>query len=186
MSLGRTAAPRCQVPSCKRDATAGEDWLEPPLDAVSAFRLGVELRLTVRDLAVVLALCEEHGTELATAAWAPAEELLSRWRWQPLPGSGSDGISAVMLIRFAPPDFRRPPGRQDGIRRTQPSGRHHPVRRTTEALAAFCGRRMDHPGHASAPRTIWARGAVPCDSVDWPECLVHRAQRREPDKHECR
>ena len=40
-----------------------------------------------------------------------------------------------MLIRFAPPNLRRAHGRQGGMRRAQSSGRRHPVRRRTEALA---------------------------------------------------
>jgi hypothetical protein len=75
----------CQVPDCGREATAGEDWRQPPLNAVEVYRLGTQLRLAVTDTAVSLLLCEDHARELATAGWQPVLDLLDRWGWQPLP-----------------------------------------------------------------------------------------------------
>ena len=78
----------CQVPHCDAEATAGEDWREPFLGPVEAYRLGIQLRLSVVDLAVVLRLCEPHAKELAAVGWGPVEERLSSWGWQPLPRPG--------------------------------------------------------------------------------------------------
>jgi hypothetical protein len=38
----------------------------------------------VKDLAVVLALCDEHADQLTRAAWAATLDLLTRWGWRPL------------------------------------------------------------------------------------------------------
>ena len=76
----------CDVPGCEAEATHGEDWSStPPLQPVRAYRVGAELQLIVRDLAVRLALCADHSEALAAAGWAPVLELLDGWGWQPIP-----------------------------------------------------------------------------------------------------
>lgn len=79
----------CQVPGCGEDATRGEDWQEPQLRPVEAYRQGIELGLTVRDIAVVLRLCDTHADELARTAWEASERLLAAWQWRPLPPSSA-------------------------------------------------------------------------------------------------
>jgi hypothetical protein len=48
------------------------------------------MRLTVKDIAVVLALCEAHADELLTLAWIPVEDRLRAWGWSPLPPKQSN------------------------------------------------------------------------------------------------
>lgn len=76
---------KCQVPECERAATHGQDWGEQDLAPVQAYRLGTRLRLTVADIGVVLLLCEEHASTLATTAWEPTLARLREWGWEPLP-----------------------------------------------------------------------------------------------------
>jgi hypothetical protein len=44
----------------------------------------MELTLTAKDTAVVLAVCDFHGDVLATAAWDGIESRLADWDWRPL------------------------------------------------------------------------------------------------------
>ena len=79
------AATSCQVPGCGRAAVFGDDWgPDPRRQGLTDFRLGLELRLRVRDLGVVLALCEAHADELLTLAWTPVLDRLDSWGWRPL------------------------------------------------------------------------------------------------------
>jgi len=75
---------RCEVPECDREAAFGDDWPPSNRSPLVAFRLGIELRLEVRDLAVLLALCEAHADELTTLAWTPVLQRLESWKWTPL------------------------------------------------------------------------------------------------------
>jgi len=77
------SVPDCAVPHCSNPATKGEDWKNPH-EPLVVHRLGVELRLMVRDKAVVLTLCDEHAIELALAAWQPVLDKLGEWNWKPL------------------------------------------------------------------------------------------------------
>ena len=54
------------------------------MQPITSYQEGMELTLTVRDLAVTLALCDEHGRELSTAGWRSILELLHGWGWRPL------------------------------------------------------------------------------------------------------
>ena len=77
----------CVVPGCEHAATVGEDWSSsPPLEPIRAYRKGVEMQLAVRDLAVTLTLCAEHGEALAAAGWAAVLAQLDGWGWQPING----------------------------------------------------------------------------------------------------
>ena len=75
----------CVVPDCGRQATNGENWrAECGLTPLVAHQKGIELKLTVRDIAVVLELCDEHAGELTGAAWKGALDVLAGWGWEPL------------------------------------------------------------------------------------------------------
>lgn len=74
---------QCQVPGCGREATHGQDWSEPDLAPVEAYLVGIQMRLTVQDIAVILLLCEEHAATLAATAWEPAISQLREWGWTP-------------------------------------------------------------------------------------------------------
>jgi hypothetical protein len=67
-----------------RRASRGEDWATNAIEPIVAFRLGIELRLKVRDLAVVLALCEDHANVVSSSAWDAVEATLANWQWRPL------------------------------------------------------------------------------------------------------
>lgn len=71
--------PLCIVPDCRHPATAGETWSDRPLKPIRAYRKGIELSLTVRDLAVTLALCDEHAAALTSAAWDSVLTQLDEW-----------------------------------------------------------------------------------------------------------
>jgi hypothetical protein len=79
--------PSCQVPECHKAAVRGEDWTSSGLAPLVAFRNGIELDLTVRDLAVSLTLCEAHANDLTDAAWVGVVGLLDIWEWKPLGGT---------------------------------------------------------------------------------------------------
>ena len=79
-----SAVTECQVPGCIRTASRGEDWTSKAIEPIVAFRLGTELRLKVRDLAVVLALCEDHANVVSSSAWDAVEATLASWEWRPL------------------------------------------------------------------------------------------------------
>jgi len=55
---------------------------------IEQYQKGIRLSLSVKDLAVRLALCDEHAQEL-TAAWAPVLTKLAEWGWRPLRGMTS-------------------------------------------------------------------------------------------------
>jgi hypothetical protein len=44
----------------------------------------MQLRLTVQDIAVTLALCDEHAAELTRIGWEPILAKLTDWGWRPL------------------------------------------------------------------------------------------------------
>jgi hypothetical protein len=73
----------CSVPGCSREGTYGEGWREPPHQPLTAYRLGIEMRLTVKDIALVLVLCEAHADELMKLAWTPVDARLAEWGWPP-------------------------------------------------------------------------------------------------------
>ncbi|MEH0982372.1 hypothetical protein [Micromonospora sp. CPCC 205556] len=78
--------PTCMANGCPRPATRGEAWTDDPLEAIAQYRKGIRLELAVKDLAVRLALCDEHARELIAAAWEAVLSKLSGWDWQPLRG----------------------------------------------------------------------------------------------------
>ncbi len=81
----------CVVPGCEGVAELGEDWAtSAELQPILSYNQGIEMAPTVRDLAVGLTVCEEHGSELSTAGWQPIVELLDSWGWRPQPSSNID------------------------------------------------------------------------------------------------
>jgi hypothetical protein len=75
----------CLVPGCERTATRGDEWsAEDAVEPLVSYRLGIELRLGVADIAVRLSLCEPHADELTGAAWQTVEAKLGAWGWKPL------------------------------------------------------------------------------------------------------
>jgi len=75
--------PRCDVRDCAEAATRGEMWDGDQWGPIEAYRKGIQLRLTVLDLAVMLKLCDTHAKTLVDAAWTPALTLLGEWGWRP-------------------------------------------------------------------------------------------------------
>ena len=74
----------CDAPECQSPATRGDEWGDEALLPLEAYRKGIQLRLTVQDLAVGLRVCEEHARVLTEAAWAPVLATLENWDWKPL------------------------------------------------------------------------------------------------------
>jgi hypothetical protein len=75
----------CLVPGCERTAVRGDDWsVEDAVEPLVAYRLGIELRLSVADIAVRLSLCQQHADEVTDAAWQTVEARLREWGWKPL------------------------------------------------------------------------------------------------------
>jgi hypothetical protein len=74
----------CMVKDCNRPATRGQAWTDEPLDEIGQYQKGIQLSLTVHDIAVRLALCDGHAQELTAAAWRPVLTLLDEWGWHPL------------------------------------------------------------------------------------------------------
>ena len=72
------------MPGCGNEATRGETWTEPSLQPIVSYRSGVEMALTVRDIAVVLSLCGDHATGLSDVGWQAMLGLLKDWGWRPL------------------------------------------------------------------------------------------------------
>ena len=68
----------CRVPTCVRPATAG-DWQEP----FGKFRWGVELSVTVADLAFTWPLCAGHAQVLLARALDAVGATLNEWNLQP-------------------------------------------------------------------------------------------------------
>ena len=78
--------PTCQVPGCEQPRRVlGGMVAAATFAPVVGNRVGIELALTVKDIAVVLALCDFHADVLAAAAWDAIEERLGDWGWPPLP-----------------------------------------------------------------------------------------------------
>ena len=71
------------VPGCSNPSSKGEDW-QTVHEPLPSYRLGIELRLTLRDIAVVLTLCDDHAAEPLIAAWRQLIDKLSEWGWKPL------------------------------------------------------------------------------------------------------
>ena len=67
------------VPGCQNAAKLGEDWKQPPLGPIEGNRHGIQVQLSVEDIAVAVALCEEHANELTKAAWEAASRTLDSW-----------------------------------------------------------------------------------------------------------
>jgi hypothetical protein len=82
----------CAVRDCGRPATRGQSWTGEPLDEIGQYQKGIRLSLTVEDIAVRLALCDDHARELTSAAWMPVLSLLDEWGWRPLQHNGGDGV----------------------------------------------------------------------------------------------
>jgi len=76
---------KCPARSCDRPATRGEGWTAERLGDIEQFRVGIRLGLTVKDIAVRLALCDHHARQLTTAAWEAVLSKLAEWDWKPLP-----------------------------------------------------------------------------------------------------
>jgi hypothetical protein len=74
----------CLVPGCSERPVVGEDWRDGGLAPARGYRQGLELQVTVKDLAVTLALCDDHGRELVELGWSPMLERLATWGWKPL------------------------------------------------------------------------------------------------------
>lgn len=68
----------CRVPACENLASAGL-WREP----FSRFRWGVNLAITVEDLAFDWPLCAEHADALSEAALDAVGETLNGWGLDP-------------------------------------------------------------------------------------------------------
>ena len=68
----------CRVPDCGQAATSGE-WREP----FSKFRWGVELSVTVQDLALTWPLCADHADDLLAGALNGVEATLTEWGLRP-------------------------------------------------------------------------------------------------------
>ncbi|MEV4481787.1 hypothetical protein [Micromonospora coxensis] len=57
-----------------------------PLERIEQYQKGIKLELSVEDLAVRLALCDEHARDLTAAGWEAVLSKLAGWGWQPLRG----------------------------------------------------------------------------------------------------
>lgn len=64
----------CRVPGCGDSAVVG-DWREP----FGRFRWGVNLAITVEDIAVTWPLCAKHGDLLLAAALDAVGRTLTDW-----------------------------------------------------------------------------------------------------------
>lgn len=69
---------------CPRPATRAQTWTGEPLGEIKQYQRGIRLGLSVKDLAVRLALCEDHAGELTAAAWRSVLSVLDQWDWQAL------------------------------------------------------------------------------------------------------
>jgi hypothetical protein len=74
----------CDAPGCQSPATRGDEWADEALLPIEAHRKGIQLRLTVKDLAVGLRVCDEHARVLTEAAWTPVLATLEEWGWRSL------------------------------------------------------------------------------------------------------
>lgn len=82
--MDSTKTLKCAARECPHPATRGENWGNDQLGPVETYRVGVQLRLTVLDMAVGLTLCEEHAQALTALAWNPVLAQLAEWGWRPL------------------------------------------------------------------------------------------------------
>jgi hypothetical protein len=80
----------CMAKDCGRPATRGETWTGEPLGEIEQYQKGIRLDLSVKDIAVRLALCDDHARELTAAAWQSVLSVLNEWNWQPLRGIGGE------------------------------------------------------------------------------------------------
>lgn len=75
------------VPGCADPAVYGESWRDDELRPVLAYRVGIEVAITVRDIAETLFLCERHGDELGTATVEAMTSVLRDWDYRTSFGS---------------------------------------------------------------------------------------------------
>ena len=80
------------VGGCDQSATRGEAWTNANLRDIEQYQKGIRLGLAVQDIAVRLALCDDHSRELTAAAWSQVLAKLTTWELPWTPSTSTDSL----------------------------------------------------------------------------------------------